>query len=263
VLLQDGTPFFYGAQAEDAAYGTAAADLMRGNAGNDWLMGRDGNDTLDGGSGADWLMGGTGSDTVTYAGATAAVAVSLAAVPINGTAGDAKGDVLIGVENLIGSALSDTMSGDDGANALDGGAGHDLLDGGAGNDTILGGAGRDTMTGGLGADVLTGGADADRFRWTALSESTTGAMDTVLDFSRAQADKLDLSLIDPKPAVAGDQAFVFIGTAAFAANGASQLRHAAQGSDTRVEADANGDGATDFAFLLKGSTALLASDFVL
>ncbi|WP_376094551.1 SdrD B-like domain-containing protein [Roseomonas sp. CCTCC AB2023176] len=262
VLLKDGVPFFYGAQGEDAAYGTAAGDLMRGNAGNDWLMGRDGNDTLDGGSGADWLLGGNGTDTVTYAGATAGVAVSLAASPINGTAGDARGDVLIGVENLTGSAYADTMSGDAGANLIDGGAGNDLLDGGAGGDTLLGGAGKDTLLGGLGADVLTGGMHGDTFRWTALAESAPGAMDVVTDFVRGE-DRLDLSPIDPKPLVAGDQAFAFVGTAAFLANGTSQVRYVADGADVRVEADADGNGTADFAFLVKGITVLAASDFIL
>jgi Ca2+-binding RTX toxin-like protein len=64
------------------------------------------------------------------------------------------GDVLISIENLIGTAMNDTLTGSDVANDLRGGAGNDVLDGGKGNDTLAGGAGQDTVKGGDGDDVI-------------------------------------------------------------------------------------------------------------
>ncbi|MCR6630135.1 MAG: hypothetical protein NVV74_08840 [Magnetospirillum sp.] len=90
---------------------------------------------------------------MSYVAAAAGVTASLTSG--TGTAGEALGDVLIGIENLIGSAYTDTLSGDAGANLLDGGAGNDSLSGGAGNDTLIGGAGADTLVGGDGFDLLS------------------------------------------------------------------------------------------------------------
>jgi Ca2+-binding RTX toxin-like protein len=61
------------------------------------------------------------------------VAVSLAAGLASGS--DAQGDTLSDVENVIGSAFSDTLTGDANDNILAGAAGGDRLDGGAGSDT--------------------------------------------------------------------------------------------------------------------------------
>ena len=49
-----------------------------------------------------------------------------------GTGGDAQGDTLTGIEQLIGSNANDTLGGDAGNNGLWGGAGDDVLTGGAG-----------------------------------------------------------------------------------------------------------------------------------
>ena len=51
--------------------------------------------------------------------------------------GDAAGDTLSGIENVIGSAQADTLTGDGGDNVLEGDAGNDSLDGGAGDDTAV------------------------------------------------------------------------------------------------------------------------------
>ena len=41
------------------------------------------------------------------------------------------------------------------------------------------------------------------------------ARDVIYDFSSAQADKIDISAIDARTAVSGNQAFTFIGAAEF------------------------------------------------
>src|SRR5262245_28726982 len=110
-------------------------DVLHGLAGNDMLFGGSGNDTLDGGPGADVMLGGAGSDTADYSSSAAGVTVNLTTGV--GASGDAQGDVLGGIENIIGSVQADTLTGDGNANTLDGGGGADVMAGGSGNDTYL------------------------------------------------------------------------------------------------------------------------------
>jgi len=194
---------------------------------------------LRGGAGADELIGGTGSDTASYYGATTAVTVNLQ----TGTGSD--GDTLSGVENVNGGKGGDSLTGNAGANAL---AGYE------GNDTLRGGAG---------LDFLAGGTGADRFVYTALGDSAVGAnADRITDFSHAQGDRIDLSAIDANTALAGNQAFSFIGSGLYTGV-AGQLRFAQSGGNTTIAGDINGDGTSDFHIIVKGTIALQASDFVL
>ncbi|MDO9233516.1 MAG: hypothetical protein Q8N02_00535 [Methylotenera sp.] len=143
--------------------GSAFNDVLIGDAGNNVINSGDGDDLLIGGAGADTLIGGNGTDTVSYVNALSGISVTINGV---GTLGDANGDVLTGIENLIGSAFDDVITGDGGNNVIDGGLGIDIIDGGAGIDTItyltaasavtvnLGNAGVNA-TGGAGNDTLT------------------------------------------------------------------------------------------------------------
>lgn len=170
---------------------------MNGNDGNDVLLGYGGNDTLNGGAGDDILAGGAGNDalnggagndTAAYTDASASVTVSLAITTAQNTGGDGT-DTLNSIENLIGSAYGDTLTGDGGNNVLNGYAGDDHINGAAGNDTMIGGQGN---------DILTGGAGIDTFTWTANDvASTTHYTDTITDFSTnaVNGDKLDLSAV--------------------------------------------------------------------
>ncbi|MEQ1952974.1 calcium-binding protein [Mesorhizobium sp. CN2-181] len=141
-----------GSNFADTLTGNALNNRISGGAGNDTITGGDGNDTLIGGVGADKLIGGTGNDVASYAGAGAAVKVSLTSPTIN--TGDAAGDTFSSIEYLSGSSFADTLSGSAVNNRIDGGAGNDILYGGSGNDTLNGGSGRDTLTGGAGKDVF-------------------------------------------------------------------------------------------------------------
>lgn len=124
----------------------------------DTLMGGAGDDTLAGPAGTDLFDGGTGEDTVDYRGADGQVKIDLADIGAN--TGEAAGDTLIAIENLIGSRFNDILIGDDGDNRLSDAQGRDRLDGGGGNDYLLG-SGDDTLSGGDGDDTLEGGAVVD------------------------------------------------------------------------------------------------------
>jgi Ca2+-binding RTX toxin-like protein len=133
--------------------GSAFGDSLRGTTGANQIEGLNGNDTLEGGDGADTLVGGNGSDTASYASSSAAVTVSLAITTAQTSAGAASGDVLSGIENLLGSAHNDTLTGDGNGNRIDGGSGADSLYGGGGDDTLIGGAGGDRLQGDAGNDT--------------------------------------------------------------------------------------------------------------
>jgi Ca2+-binding RTX toxin-like protein len=111
-----------------------AATSSSAKRGNDWLAGGLGSDTID---------GGTGLDTVSYSSSSAGVSVNLTTGVVSG--GDAAGDVLASIENVIGSARANTLIGSALANRLSGGGGADVLSGKLGVDTHTGGAGNDVF----------------------------------------------------------------------------------------------------------------------
>jgi Ca2+-binding RTX toxin-like protein len=219
-------------------------DTLAGGGGADHLVGGVGNDLLRGDAGADHLAGGLGSDTVTYWGTDTAVTVNLRTGTASG--GDAQGDSLDSVENVNGSKGGDSLTGNSSANLL---AGYE---------------GNDTLQGEDGTDILAGGTGADRFVYESIIDSVVGAnADQITDFSHAQADKIDLSLIDANTALADNQAFIFIGSGLYTGV-AGQLRFAQSGGNTTIAGDVNGDGTSDFHIVLMRTTiALQASDFVL
>ncbi|MGL6515078.1 VCBS domain-containing protein, partial [Aeromonas hydrophila] len=124
----------------------------------DVLIGGDGNDILFGQGGDDFLFGGAGNDI------------------------------------LFGGAGNDTLYGESGNDTLYGGSGNDTLYGGSGDDTLSSGLGNDILVGGLGNDILKGDGGADTFTWL-QGDTAVGsvAKDYVVDFSKAEGDKLDLS----------------------------------------------------------------------
>jgi len=124
-----------GSNSGDVLTGDGGGNVIRGLGGDDAVNGAGGDDTLEGGAGNDTMNGGSGSDTASYAGATAAVTVSLLSQGGAQTTGGAGSDTLSNFENLLGGAFNDTLTGDGGANVIEGGAGNDLLNGGAGSDT--------------------------------------------------------------------------------------------------------------------------------
>jgi Ca2+-binding RTX toxin-like protein len=128
----------------DMLNGTADDDPMVGGTGNDTLNGLAGNDRLDGGPGSDVLNGGPDSDTADYSSASSAVNVHLGIAGPQDTGGGGI-DILIGIENLTGSAFNDVLAGNDLGNTINGGDGNDVIDGGMGLDILSGNAGNDTF----------------------------------------------------------------------------------------------------------------------
>jgi len=158
----------------DDIIGSPHPDTLTGNDGSNRLMGEVGNDFLTGGLGPDLLFGGDGGDpppspadgvdTALYTDSAVGVSVNLANG--RGFGGTAEGDVLLSIENLVGSSFNDSLLGDDGSNSLFGLGGDDLLKGAGGADFLVGEEGSDTLKGGGGADVLDGGSGIDVASYT-------------------------------------------------------------------------------------------------
>jgi serralysin len=167
---------------------------------------------------------------------------------------------------INGSQFGDVIKGHrDAINVIDGGDGDDQIRGGAQADTIIGGNGADKIIGANGADILTGGQGADTFRFQAASHSGIGAAaDRITDF-QIGTDKLAFAAIDTDPLTPGDQAFAFIGTTAFHASGAAEMRYMTSGANLLLQADLNGDGIADMEVVLAGlaGQVLSSGDFLL
>src|SRR5262245_14432090 len=143
----DSAPYFDSAQARAESFTDTYQgrfDLIN-NPGDNVLIGGGGSDVLEGRDGPDVLIGGsfTGDfslDFASYESSPAAVTVRLKGVGSDtqtaiATGGGASGDTLVGIEGLIGSRFSDTLTGNALDNVLAGGFGNDVLDGKGGIDT--------------------------------------------------------------------------------------------------------------------------------
>jgi Ca2+-binding RTX toxin-like protein len=144
-----------------------------------------------------------------------------------------------------------------------------VLKGLAGTDALYGGSGADRLEGGLGSDWLAGGSGADLFIFASLADSRLSALrsdggkrlpDVIADFTSG-LDRIDLSALDAVAVTADDQAFTFIGSAAFSGQ-AGQLRYEMHGDNAFVLADLTGDGHADFQ-IVAATPILQATDFIL
>ncbi|MGK9232156.1 M10 family metallopeptidase C-terminal domain-containing protein [Inquilinus limosus] len=215
-----------GSDHNDQLTGSSAANTLQGGVGNDRLAG---------GGGADILDGGAGFDIARYDNATAGVTASLLNPAAN--TGDAAGDTYTSIEDLIGSAFNDVLTGNSGSNYLVGWQGDDVLNGGGG------------------ADRLAGGAGADTFVFSSFRDSPAAAPDRINDFSQSEGDTIDLS------AITGGTGS-FIGTEEFSGT-AGEVRILVGTSQTAVYVDVNGNGTADVQIRLLGAITLTADDFVL
>ena len=116
--------------------GTENQEYIYGSFLNNTIRGMGGDDEIRGGEKGDYLDGGLGIDTVIFNLLSSGVSVDLAVSAVQNTGG-AGLDIVIGFENILGSAFDDTLSGDDGDNRIQGADGDDVLDGRAGKDTAV------------------------------------------------------------------------------------------------------------------------------
>ena len=117
-------------------------------------------ENLKGGAGADLFVfadgagitgmieGGGGINTLDFSAYTTDVHVNLNAGTATGTGG------ISNIQNVIGGAGNDALTGDASPNILVGGAGNDHLSGGMGSDTLDGGEGTDTVAEARDADLI-------------------------------------------------------------------------------------------------------------
>ncbi len=193
-----------GGKGDDYLVGDAGNDIVNGGDGNDTIVYTigDGVDTIDGGAGNDRLVilgtgasenlsvvvtnntittlaGGSvagietvtlaldgGIDTLSYGTTSQGVVVDLSAGTATGFAS------ITGVDNIVGGAGNDVLTGDANANSISGGGGDDIIVG-AQNDTLLdGGIGNDTLQVGSNFTASSDGQIANIETVTMTSAST-------------------------------------------------------------------------------------------
>ena len=225
-----------GARSETLADGDGT-DSVKLGAGNDTYRatgntGSDGTDTIDGGKGIDTYDASfaAGSVQINFDTAVHGAIAANRATGANAVGSIGLQDNITGFDNAKGGGASDTIHGSASANTLDGGAGSD------------------TLAGFGGKDILTGGDDADTFEFWSIKHSgvTKATRDVINDFSQAESDQIELSLIDADTTQAGDQAFAYIGANVLFGGNAGELRSYFIPGGQIIEGDVNGDGKADF-----------------
>jgi serralysin len=144
-------------------------------------------------------------------------------------------DTLSSIRGAIGSSAADTFQGDGGPN---------------------------WFQGGVGRDVATGGSGRDLYDFDRTGDSLPGSAnrDVISDFAH-NSDKVDLTGIDANSAVAGNQAFVWLGGAPL--TGAGQVDFISSSGNTIIQASTDADSTPEFQIRLTGSVILSEGDFFL
>ena len=131
--------------------------------------------------------------------------------------------------------------------------------GGSGGDTLVANAVENRLTGGGGGDVFVFTQSDAQAGWL-RADGKKMLADRLLDFVSGE-DRIDLSAIDAVQGAGANEAFSWIGGAAFS-NQAGQLRAVEAGGQMRIEGDTDGNGIADLVIVASGTT-ILAGDFVL
>jgi Ca2+-binding RTX toxin-like protein len=212
-------------------------------------------DSITGGTGVELINGGAGRDVLSYANSVLGVNVNLSTGQTTG--GDAGGDTITGIEDLLGSVGDDILAGTSAANSIQGGRGDDRLFSFAGNDFLEGANGADTMTGGDGGDTFL-------FRFEEDSPTGLFSRDFIQVFSHVQGDRLDMHLVDPNGDATGFGTFEFLGKDALI-DAPEQISYTFEGNNTVVEINTAGgfESPPEMEIELRGHVDLVASDFIL
>lgn len=156
----DGNDFLVGSNGGDLFHGSGNTDLVFG--GKEQVT-----EAIDASSsGFDVLMGHNGADTADYSDSVVSeienADLGLFYLPYFGFVGlvdkdifeGSEGfDILLSIDNIVGTDSSDDIEGSEGNNVIDGGEGNDNLGGDAGDDILDGGEGADDIFGGKGDDT--------------------------------------------------------------------------------------------------------------
>lgn len=270
-----------GTSANDSLNGTSSADFIYGFDGHDSIFGDDGDDTIYGGNGHDTINGGLGADYMEGNDGDDAYIVDNVGDVVVELSGEGDFDIVYTtvstytlpaeVEDLrwntsgsftgTGNGLDNTIWGGGSNDVLSGAGGDDELQAGGGNDSLDGGNGNDFLNGSVGADTYTGGSGSDLFQIGFFESGLGSAADRITDFATG-VDTVDVSAWDANRNLAGNQAFTWVGSAAFSGT-AGELRTYFDGVDTWVQADRNGDTVADFEIRFDGNVSLAGSDFIL
>jgi len=118
--------------------------------------------------------------------------------------------------------------------------------------------------GGDGKDTYTGGAGRDLYDFNTVNDSRVGSTvrDVVTDFGYGQ-DKVDLSGVDADATRTGDQAFHWVGGAAFTTGHPGEVGWFTSGANTVIQASTDNDAAAEFQLQPNGISgpSLAATDF--
>jgi hypothetical protein len=118
-------------------------------------------------------------DWLDYSARTTAVTVNLS----TGFATSVAGGVSK-IQNVIGSAGNDTLTGNSLGNILIGGAGTNIITGGSGRNLLIGGKGTSTLVGGAGDDILIAGT-------TTFDHNIAALMSILEEWQRADKNYAD------------------------------------------------------------------------
>lgn len=267
----------YGNDLANVMTGNDIGNVLVGGGGNDALYGLAGNDRLDGGTGTDSLYGGTGDDIYMVDNAGDLVfelsgeGNDTVYATVNYTLSD-------NVENLFLDGTARNGTGGSTANVITGNSLGNVLDGGGGNDTLRGLDGIDQFIGGTGADLFV----MDVNLTTVATTRGNVSIDMILDFNRAEGDKIDLSNIDLNgSSTAGNGTINFVGTAngqnagdvGYTTYASVNAAEAALGYDidgvagpgvdgpvSIIFGHTNSDGIADFAFVLFNTSNVTLAD---
>lgn len=222
-----------GSYYNDSIIGDANDNILEGRDGNDTISGGAGNDLILGGLGSDSLDGGAGEDTISFAGATTDMTISLG----GGYASDAGAvyDTITGFEAVEGSGYNDIITGNISSDNI-------LLSGRAGNDQITGGYAKDVLIGGEGVDTLDLMADSnqDVIRYHSSSDVSSGA-DYVYNFKSSEAYATNEDILDISGLIySGDTNYSGNSFEYFLDNGYLILDDTSYAGDVLVKFDADG-----------------------